>query len=258
MIERHIPLATPALFANDQTVKVDVFEGMARRKWYPETLKRPMGFEDVNHSINRYVSYFVESGDFIRTVDHYLQAGKSSLEASKFSMRVHNFIGRGHDVPESYFYFDGFNNLTLFYGDPKESMGVTAGIIMFKEREEFYGMDTSGLRPDDIMINQLQSPTYGNTHLVGEKFKNFRWEHLLVETYLSWARDVGLDRLYLIPSEYSTWDRVRENRRCNGPRRYNSTARKTGFKRENKRKPFCYDILGPQTEMYENFVKGEI
>ncbi len=233
--------------SNALAAKVTAFEGLSNIS-ERKLITSKSGVKDIGSSLNYFVDAFVSNGDFRRILDRYIKED-SNLDPEKFSLLSHEKKGRGEGEYSKPFWFDGFASIVLFYGPPKDNIGVTAGVDHIKSVGR--NMDRTNISDTDLIINQLQGPTQSDNTKLAVTFSNFRWERMLTEILIEWARQTGLEKLYFLPSAFSTWDKIMFNQGGIGKLRYDVTAKRLGFKRDKENKPYLLSIDGSLKELFD-------
>ncbi len=229
---------------------VAAFEGLASLG-KAELLRPPFTNKMISTSLKHFVRDFTKSGDFELLIRRYLKTD-SPLDSKQFTLLTHEGYECEKKPPYNIFYFDGFTGLVLFYGDLRKKVGVTASLELKKNKDGFRGMDDSQMQGDDLIINQIQGRTKTYVKEVREEtFSQFRWEKLLVEIFINWARQSGLNRLFLLPSVYNKWDTIRTNRNNTAYLRYDVTAKRLGFRRQNNDEPYLLSSDESTKELFD-------
>lgn len=230
------------------------FEGLASLG-KAELLKPPFTNKMVSSSLKHFVRDFTDSGDFEALIKGYLKED-STLDPKQFTLLTHEGYSYAKKPPYNIFYYDGFTSLLLFYGDLRNKIGVTASLELKGNKNSFQGMNDSQMTDDDIIINQIQGPLYNKAIAeVKETFSEFRWEKLFVEIFINWARQSGLQRIFLLPSAYNEWNTVQANTNGTALLRYDVTAKRLGFKQKNKHEPYILTSDEKTKELFDIFLK---
>ena len=220
------------------TAKINAFEGLSQMK-ISDTSRQEIPYDDygLHMSLRQFTNDFAKRGDLDHLLDKYLKKD-SPLDSRKFKLVAYpGGSGRGGEPPYDQFFFDGFTNLILFYGDPEKGIGVSAGINRVKNLNNI--RIPKKVKWHDLIINQLQGPAVGGNNLeVEETFKQFRWERLLTEVFIKWARNIGLKRIFMLPHDLNGWKKIRKNEHGTSYLRYDVTAKRLGFKRDLDDEPY--------------------
>jgi hypothetical protein len=235
--------------------KIAAFEGISKMG-VVEPIIKPYKARVMYQSFRRYVQNLSDSGEF-KSLLNVAIPSDSKLSPNKFNLRTHYGYGRGEGTHDDLFYYDGFMNLVLGYGKPKDRIAVTAGIENVGRLMRVDDLSVASIPTDDLIINQLQGPSYMPGNLIKETFRNLRWERLLSGVFVDWARRANLEKLYFLPAKYNKWDLVRRDKNQTAHLRYDVTAKRLGFRRDAENKPYSLDVAEDWKDLYTVFVDGK-
>lgn len=90
------------------------------------------------------------------------------------------------------------------------------------------------------IILQLQGGNRRDTYKKWESYKEalgilaqIRWEHALIEFWTAWADGAGFSQIHLLQGENIAWNTPDCSRLAQFRRRYDGTAKKTGFRKDH-------------------------
>jgi hypothetical protein len=220
---------------------VATFEGLSQMGKI-DSLKRPLTPSKIGSSLNQFTERLINSGEFQNMVTSYVK-DDSKLDPKQFKLFTHKGYDHNQGPVYNTFQYDGSASLLLFYGDPNDRIGAVASIEMFQElinRHKSYNqeMDTSKISSDDIIINQIRGPFKEDAKKIHKTFSNFRWEKLLVEIFIEWARQAGLQKIFMLPSALNPWAVIKNNIHGSSFLRFDVTAKRLGFRRQKDNEPY--------------------
>lgn len=241
-----------SLHANYLAQQTTAFEGLSQMG---KILRKPYTPEKIYSSLDEFTENLIGSGEFGTMLKRYLK-GDTKLDPKKF--RLLSNKGYHSDQPRIYNIFacDGVANLILFYGDPKDKIGGLASIellsgLVANHKEYKKNMDMTKMAEDDLVINQIQGPLVGGNDLMQNTFSHFRWERLLVEIFVRWATQAGLQKIYLLPHTLNAWKKVSENENGTAYLRYDVTAKRLGFRRQKENEPYLLSSDGSLKKLFD-------
>lgn len=199
--------------------------------------------------------------DFIRDSDQLSQlireeAKKPEVNPENFMLSRLGWINKYGPNLSSCFNLDGKYSFALFQGNPGNHDGAcisfnifdnAESLRRFREKYKLMGINPSTLERNDLIIVQLQGPTLTPKKGEFQVLSDIRWEIILVELVVGWARVAGFPRVLLLPGE-NNWNFASGANEHRQPRnirlltRYNGTATRCGFKRPAGDSPFILNF----------------
>lgn len=238
---------TPDLLASHiQAVSAHItvapFEGRSKPS------ETPFSEEKTQESLTSFARDISRQG-----LNDYMQsfAKKVAYTTRKFSLRsaFHPRTTRYIEKPGmGEFFFDGDFGLALgvnSYVEPKNTtwIGVTS-FSLGNDIKDYFPYEDNPLKssmpfryPHPVIV-QVQGPspsTYGYERRLDlyceamSVLENYKWERALIGLILDWAREDGIQSVYMLPAEKNRWLNHGELNERLGIR-YNGSAKKLGFK----------------------------
>lgn len=216
-------------------------KGLDPREFLSPNAKR----NEVQRSMADFVTKIRTSGQLNKLISRESKDG-IAIERSRIGLIAAIPERKG---PYLGFYLDEYYTFILSLDKPDNS-----GCISFKILDENWKArdiigngsgeaNTSVLRPGDLIITQLQGPTFSDSKGKVQVLPQLRWEVILVDLVVKWAKTTGFSRVYLLPGEFNKYYWTRnEKEREKLKLRYNVTAKRCGFKRDSKNEPFVLDF----------------
>lgn len=220
----------------------------------PREFIYPPSQRQIEESLARFYDFIRESGQLSRLIRE--EAKKPEVNPESFVLSRLGWINESGPNLSSCFYLDGKYSFALFRGNPGNHDGAcisfnifdnSESLRRFREKYKLMGLNPSAFERNDLIIVQLQGPTWspikGEFHVLSD----IRWEIILVELVVGWARMAGFPRVLLLPGE-NNWSftlGVDENSLPRNIRlltRYNGTATRCGFKRSAFDGPFILNF----------------
>ncbi len=159
-------------------------------------------------------------------------------------------------------YSDAPRNFLLEEGRSNDSGGNVLALISFlivgaDEANPLYypKLKMDSLRKDDVLVTQIQAKK-GLSQENRLDLKRVRWEMSLLNSVVDWAQGVGLPRVLVVPSANNYWsnNNYGQGGKDLGERlflRYDVTARRCGFKQEEKNSPYLLEL--PNKTLFNAF-----
>lgn len=251
MAERKRVYLPPFLTAANFAQSARYFGGLAEisPKEFLSPLAKP---REVLHSLARFVDDVQTSGQLAKLIEEESKSGQFSKNDREVSLFYYSGKCQPKEKPYRFFYFDTPYSLMLFLGDPLLGNGACIGFNIFRDSSELdnarvpyhgRGMNIQALSVGDLIIEQLQGPTYADHKSKMKILPQFRWEVVLVGLVVKWAKSVGFPRVFMLPGEFNNYyERSKPDERGWLLRRYNGTAARCGFRRIQKDGPYVLDF----------------
>lgn len=110
--------------------------------------------------------------------------------------------------------------------------------VLFKVEDSVCNIGFNVEEDNTILVKQIQG-----VRGMQEELSLFRWEKMLLQIVIDWARENGFEKVSVIRAEDSEWYRKEDKERCNRMYlKYDVTARRMGFKYDEKRKVYSLSL----------------
>lgn len=247
------PLPQSDLIAT--SLRADSLRGLSGN---PPELLYPFSLDEksIKGSLAHYIESLKTSGGLRQRLLSELRPTTKQPDTDSITLMTYHQRFTTETPPFNHFYFDGDHSVLMFEGDPKIGNGALISFTIFTDPKSdgltWKEIDPNTLKMNDLIIVQLQTPTYDKPELPHVPLFPFRWEIILTGIVASWARLVGFPRILMQPAANNRYYKphpescsdhkwYRElNERLQ--KRYDGTAAAFGFKRPNEKGPFVFDF----------------
>lgn len=200
----------------------------------------------IDISFRHFLTHSMKNGLFERLVADEIK--KPEIDAEHLRVSVHTGFGNVDEarmlrflqlVNLPQFFLDGFHGLIL--SDATNGYGVCASFESLRRLEgNLVLSEKHPSHPDfakDIVVLQLQGPLKSWVQMrneIGmpsssELIENIRWPFLLLDLICIWAKQAGLQRIFLLPAEMNDYCYSGTSRFEQMKMRYNVTGTRLGF-----------------------------
>ena len=135
-----------------------------------------------------------------------------------------------------YSYGRGSNNFDYIYSDADYTLVLTYRENMIRKEKEVACIGFNVVNQSTILIKQIQG-VQGMLSVL----QHFRWEKMLLNIVMDWAKKAGFKTVRVIKAESSQW--YREHRAESLFMKYDVTARRSGFKFDEKDQTYFRTLI---------------
>lgn len=207
---------------------------------------------------------FGDNQEIDNSLTNYARAANNAGFFSPFSLEYCfksqcGWFTRG----KSDFYLDAPRNFLLKRGEGNYSGQEVLAALSFLivgvdkvESKRYPGLNIKSLWKNDVLVTQIQSQKEIDSASLLE-LKKAKWERNLLRSAVGWAQDVGLARVLVVPAENNYWlnnnycQQGGDNLEKRFFLRYDVTARRCGFKQEEKNLPYVLEL--PNKTLFNAF-----